>query len=96
MYRRPTAVCFCKLCEVTHRQDVAELDQDELFRLPRAAADELVVASVLAPLMASNLAAELRPKLYASDASLAKGAVVSAPLAGSAERKGGYSRLESA
>ena len=80
MYRRPTAICFAKLYKVIHREDVASFEQDELFRLPRAAADELVVASVLAPLMASNLAAELRPALYASDASLAKGALVSTRL----------------
>ena len=104
MYRRPTVSCFSKIYKVIHSEEAQAFDQDEIFRLPRAAADELVVASILSPLMASNLAAKLQPRLFASDASLAKGAIVSTPLSESeaellwrtAERKGGYSKLDPA
>ena len=102
MYRRPTSTCFSKIYKLIHDKDVQALEPCELFRLPRGVADELVVASVLAPLMATNLSAQLLPKLFASDASLAKGAIVSTPLDSSeaellwrtAERKGGYSKLD--
>ena len=70
--------------------------------MSRGVADELVVASVLAPMMATNLGAKLMPRLFASDASLAKGAIVSTSLSDlkaallwrTSERKGGYSRLD--
>ena len=88
----------------THDPDVKAHPEDTAFPLSRGVADELVVCSVLAPLMAANLCAQVVPKLFASDASMAKGALVSTDISPdealllwrSAERKGGYSRLDPA
>ena len=104
MFRRPTAVCFAKVYKFIHDPIVQASTEDTAFSLSRGVADELVVCSILAPLMATNLVAQLEPTLYASDASMAKGAVVSTGLSSdealllwrTAERKGGYTRLDPA
>ena len=91
MYRRPTACCLGEAFTV-----------QKFKRLPRRTAEELVLCSLLAPLMATNVLAQVRPRLYASDASLKKGALVSTPVSEeealllwrSADRKGGYSKLD--
>ena len=62
MYRRPTTVCFARIYKVIYDEEVQALEQDKLFRLPRSVPTELVVASILAPLMASNLSARLTPR----------------------------------
>ena len=58
----------------------AELDpvRPHLHRLPRAAADELVLLSCLAPVLCSNLATPFSQKVFATDASMAKGGIVEA------------------
>ena len=53
---------------------------DLVHPLPWGTAEELVLCSLLAPLMATNVLAQVRPRLYASDASLKKGALVSTPV----------------
>lgn len=70
--------------------------------LSRRHAQELVLLSVAAPLMVANLRAEVEEKIYATDASLAKGAIVSAQLPEESvkalwlggDKKGGYSKLD--
>ena len=70
--------------------------------LSRRYAQELVLLSVAAPLMVANLRAEVEEKIYATDASLAKGAIVSAQLPEETvkalwlggDKKGGYSKLD--
>ncbi|CAE7712005.1 unnamed protein product [Symbiodinium sp. CCMP2456] len=72
-----------------------------LYGLSRAAAQELVLMSVLSPLAASEISAPLSPLLFATDASEHKGGFVVAevgvettrPLWRTASKKGGYSRL---
>lgn len=74
-----------------------------LVHLPRKVAGELVLLSVLAPLICSNIGASFIDKVFASDASNELGAVVSAPLDTSLVRtlfngcksKGSYTRLDS-
>lgn len=70
--------------------------------LSRRHAQELVLLSVAAPLMVANLRAEVEGKIYATDASLAKGAILSAQLPEEkmralwlgGDKKGGYSKLD--
>ena len=72
-----------------------------LCPLPRSAAEELVLLSVLCPLAAAELSAPISPTVHATDASEHKGGYVSAPaglslaraLWRTASKKGGYSRL---
>ncbi len=51
-----------------------------LIRLPRAVACELVILSLLVCFAVSDLCAEAADKVFATDASLKKGAVCSAPV----------------
>ena len=51
------------------------VDGSALRLLPPTARSDLVLLSVLAPWMVSNLSAEISPTLGASDASLGRGAV---------------------
>ena len=53
---------------------------DEIRPLPRKICSELVLLAALSPLMCSNLAVDYLDVAVASDASLAKGAVVRAPI----------------
>lgn len=57
-----------------------ELDPEHprLRKLSRAAADELVLLSCLAPVICTNLATPFSQHVYATDASMAKGGIVAA------------------
>ena len=57
--------------------DRLQPDQPMLWALDRKAADELAILSVLAPIAVSNLAAEMDPVIYATDASMTKGGITS-------------------
>ena len=101
-YRRPTACCLGKVYQLMHSQEFQDGPGDLVHCLPRAVADELVLCSLLAPLMATNVLAQIEPRLFASDASIKKGALVSTPVSPqealllwrTSDRKGGYSRLD--
>ena len=70
--------------------------------LTRGAAEELVLAAVLLPVLATNIKAPVVPKVFASDASNDRGAFCEAPLSEelaavlwqAGDFKGGYSKLE--
>ena len=102
MYRRPTACCLSKVYRLIHDPHTQSGHGDRPHHLPRAVAEELVLRSLLARLMATNLRAEIERKLFASDASLAKGALVSTEVTAeeasllwrTADHKGGYSKLD--
>ncbi|CAE7745584.1 unnamed protein product, partial [Symbiodinium necroappetens] len=104
MYRRPTSVVFAKIYRLIHSPDMQHASNEAVFSLSRGVADELVLASVLSFVMATNIGAQIVPTLFASDASMAKGALVSTPLSEeeaallwiTSDRKGGYSRLDPA
>lgn len=68
------------LNEVFHVIPSEELNVEspQLRALSRKAADEFCILSVLAPVLSSNLAVPFSPKVYATDASMAKGGIVSA------------------
>ena len=77
-----------------------DANKPKLLPLSRAAAQELVLLSILCPLASADLSAPLDPVLYAADASEDKGGYVLAevgtevtrPLWRTATKKGGYSR----
>ncbi|CAE7347850.1 unnamed protein product [Symbiodinium microadriaticum] len=104
MYRRPTSIVFAKIYRLIHSPDMQHASSEAVFSLSRGVADELVLASVLSFMMTTNIGAQIVPTLFASDASMAKGALVSTPLSEeeaallwrTSDRKGGYSRLDPA
>eukprot|EP00435_Cladocopium_sp_Y103_P076199 s154_g81.t1 len=77
-------------------------DPKTVLFLSRSVAQELVLVSAIAPLIFSNIAVDYLPKIFATDASLAKGAIVSAaveatevePIWLGADRKGAYTHLD--
>ena len=79
MYRRPA---MSALQEVFHVIPPSELDtlEPKMWKLSRAAASELAVISALAPILVTNLAVPALPKLFATDASLAKGGITEAEI----------------
>ena len=99
-FRRP---CFCAFSKAFALSPLGELDPEapKILKLPRAVAQEFQLAAALAPVACSDVAAPFADRLYATDASEAKGACVSAPLPehlravlwATADRKGAYARV---
>ena len=99
IYRRPLMSIFNHAFRLASSDEAAEKN-DVAVHLPRAVAQELALAAVLAPWMMSNLAARLDSWLYATGASESKGAVCRAAsdevqevLSRSCHSKGAYTRL---
>ena len=99
-YRRPL---MSVLQESYHLVDMGSFDANHpsLVRLPRTVATELVTLSVLMPLAVSDIAVPLSEKVYCTDASLAKGAILETTLDEKVMKvlyrttisKGAYSRM---
>ena len=76
-------------------------DQTVLHPLPKKVANELVMLATMAPLMFSNITAEYLDRVFATDSSNQKGAIVEAKVCTElqkvlwldADRKGGYTQL---
>lgn len=100
MYRRSLT---CILSDLFGLGVVGGQSEKEILTLPRRVCNELVVASALSFVATSNVAASYDKRVYATDASLRKGAVVSSPqppeivktlwLGG--DKKGAYTQLDS-
>ena len=105
-----SAFCFrkCSMAILNHLFKVIpplELRPQEpkLWELPRKAAEELVLAGVLLPVLASNVKAPILTSVFSSDASMKKGAFCEAELPKSlvqalwqsGDFKGGHTFLES-
>ena len=75
--RRPSMAIFDKVFGVVDSL-TADPEDPEIKVLSRAAAEELAVASCLAPILSSNVAVPFSTKIFATDASNSKGAYVSA------------------
>ena len=79
-----------------------ELENGVVVCLQRSVAQELAIVSSVAPLVFSNIAVDYLPQVFATDASLAKGAIVSAPISLemceelwlSGDKKGAYTHLD--
>eukprot|EP00435_Cladocopium_sp_Y103_P003960 s4316_g1.t1 len=100
MFRRPMT---CLLHTLFSFGVSDEKEARDVLQLPRKTADELVLASALSALCFTDLSTPYSQKIYATDASLARGAVCSCVvdeeisklvwLGG--DRKGGYTKLDS-
>ena len=75
-YRRP----LMSVLQAAFDSRVFDANNPVLVRLPRSVATELVTLAVLMPLCTSDIAAPLDSKLYCTDASLDKGAILSTTL----------------
>ncbi len=80
MFRRPAMSCLQEVFKVIP-PDELDTQLPVLRPLPRRAAQELAIVSALAPILASNLAAPAPDTVYATDASMAMGGIVSKPIA---------------
>eukprot|EP00435_Cladocopium_sp_Y103_P057938 s1879_g20.t1 len=77
-------------------------DAEKVVPLKRRCAEELVLLAVFAPLMSSNVAAKMSRKVFVTDASIQKGAIVSgfakddvvSALWHSTEKRGHYTMLD--
>ena len=102
-FRRPMLGILNQAFAVVKNEDY-DPSYPQVLKLSRKVCDELVVLSVLAPLMCSNVGASVSPDVYATDASLDMGAIVKAPipkavniaLFRTGRSKGGYTKLQSA
>ena len=101
LFRRCTMVVFSEVFRLAQLAEGPSSAQN-VQRQSRGLAQELVLASVLAPLCVSDLTAKTLPEVFATDASLGLGAGCSAPVPPdvaktlwlNADRRGGYSRLD--
>eukprot|EP00435_Cladocopium_sp_Y103_P013722 s2211_g3.t1 len=99
-FRRPLMSILSR-CYHLVDQNTLDANAPKLVRLPRSAANELVLLAALAPLAVSDLGAEYLPHIYATDASMFKGAICQAlqpavvvrALWKSCKSKGSYTRL---
>ena len=100
MFRRPVMSLLQKAFSLV---DMVGFDSShpKLVKLSRPVATELTLLAVLAPLCTADLAADFSERIYATDASMQKGAIVSSPLPvdihevlwRSCRSKGAYSKL---
>ena len=99
-YRRPM---MALLNQVFHMVPIQDFDRDnpKIMHLPRKVAEELVLISVLMPLMTTELSAPFSRTVYCTDASISRGAVLEAEIDGRiaeilwkvSRSKGAYSRM---
>ena len=102
MFRRCCMVLLSKVFEPVAKTTACPSDMKRPIGLSRRTAQELALCGALMPLFASDLCAEHSESLYATDASLGRGAIckttiprdLSRSLWLSSDRKGGYSRLD--
>ena len=102
-YRRPMLGILNHAFALVKNENY-EPSKPQVLKLSRKVCDELVLLSVLAPLMCSNVGAMVSADVYATDASLEMGAIVKAPISRdvmialfrSGRNKGGYTKLQSA
>ena len=99
-YRRPMMSILDRSFKIVDNETF-DPNNPKVIPLPRSVANELVLLSVLAPLMMTDLSADFEESIYATDASMSKGAVCSArvgkPVVGvlwkTCKSKGAYTRL---
>lgn len=100
MYRRPLMSILQKSFQLVD-MNLFSAASPKMLKLPRTVATELVLLSVLAPLVVSDIAVGFCSSLFATDASLSKGAIVQSDVGEeitevlwrSCRTKGGYSKL---
>ena len=100
MYRRPFMSILQHAFSLVPSDDIAK-DHAKLVALPRRVATELVLLSVLAPLMKTDIGVPYASELFATDASSTRGAVVATEVSYDVyealfrccKNKGSYTRL---
>ena len=101
MFRRPFMSILARSFGVVSESDFNP-DSPKVVPLSRSVCDELVLMAVLVPLAVSNIAADFHNKIFCTDASLERGAVLEAPVSRtvakvlhrSLKSKGAYTRLQ--
>ena len=101
LFRRCAMACLGKLFGISVKEAPGP-DGSKLVALPSAVRQELCIVSVLAPVLATNVAAPFLQEVFASDASMKRGAYVKAPASVSeasalwlaADTKGFYTMLD--
>lgn len=81
--------------------EAEQMGENQVLHLPRRIVAELSMLAIMVPTMVSNVAVDYSPHVFASDASLGKGAVVTSSLDPEqvgvlwlgADKKGAYSKL---
>ena len=99
-YRKCWSSLIDSLFAFASRSD--DLNQKVVLCLERSIAQELALVSAVAPLIFSNIAVDYLAQVFATDASLEKGAIVSAPIALdlceklwlTGDKKGAYTHLD--
>ena len=99
-YRKCWSSLIDSLFAFASRAD--DLNQKVVLCLERSIAQELALVSAVAPLIFSNIAVDYLAQVFATDASLEKGAIVSAPIALdlcerlwlTGDKKGAYTHLD--
>lgn len=99
MYRRPLG---CVLAQIFNFGSRDAKDEKEVLALPRRVAEELVLASIFGLLAVCDVSASYDTKVYATDASMQKGAYtycdagpeLSQTLWLGGDRKGAYTMLD--
>ena len=102
LYRRPLMSVLQYSFNLVSNDKVSEACP-KLVHLPRKVANELMLLAVMAPLITTNIGAGFLEKIFATDASRDKGAVVSSlaekvvcqNLFNGCKSKGAYTRLDS-
>ncbi|CAE7830446.1 unnamed protein product, partial [Symbiodinium sp. KB8] len=102
LYRRCCMAVLSEAYGVANRAATAPSESRVSVRLSRRLAQELVLCAVLSPVAATDLTAQRSEEAYATDASLARGAVcrcalprsVTRSLWQNGDRRGAYTRLE--
>ena len=102
LYRRPLMAVLQHSFNLVNNDKVSEASP-KLVHLPRKVANELMLLSVMAPLITTNVGAGFLEKIFATDASKDKGAVVSSlvekvvcrNIFNGCKSKGAYTRLDS-
>jgi hypothetical protein len=102
VYRRPMMGLLNKAFRLLENEDPLQTD-NTIIKLPREVAQELVLVSVLSPLIMTNIAAPFDPQVYCTDASeqgggrceATVGSLVSEVLFKSCRTKGAYTKLMS-
>ena len=102
LYRRCCMVVLAEAYRVANLAATVPAKSREPLRLSRRLAQELVLCAVLSPIAATDLTAKQSEEVYATDASLARGAAcrcvlplhAARSLWQNGDRRGAYSRLE--
>ena len=100
LFRRPMMSILQKSFRLVDI-DVFDANSPKMLKLPREVATELTLLGILAPLAVADIGASFCEKLFATDASLEKGAIVHSEVSHdvaevlwkSLRSKGGYSKL---